>query len=127
MIRVREYRVAPGGRVACTATADDDLVVGRLLASLGGLGRVDLALCDAEGREQERLRDIPVNPAAGEVVVTAPMDMLHAPPASSIRHYRLIAIEPDSERVLGDYTFAHTPSGQISGSPADPPGQAGAR
>ncbi len=108
-LRVREYRVAPGGRVACTVTADDDLVVGRLAAPLTGVGRVDLALCDAQGREQQRLQDIPVNPARPEVVVTAPIDVLRTLPAS-VRRYRLIAVEAGGERLLGEYTFEHTPS-----------------
>jgi hypothetical protein len=108
-LRVREYRVGPGGRVACTVTPDDDLVVGRLVAPLGGVGRVDLALCDAEEQEQHRLRDVPINPPATEVVVTAPIDVLRALPAS-VRHYRLIAVEAAGERVLGEYTFVHTPS-----------------
>ena len=108
-LRVREYRVDAGGRVACTVTADDDLVIGRLVAPLGGVGRVDLALCDAEGREQERLHDIPVNAPANEVVVTAPIDVLRALPAS-VRRYRLIAVEAGGERLLGEYTFEHAPS-----------------
>jgi hypothetical protein len=111
-LRVREYRVAPGGRVACTVTPDDDLVIGRLAASLAGVERLDLALCDAEGREQQRLRDIPVNPTATEVVVTAPIEALRALPAS-VRSYRLIAVEADGERLLGEYTFAHTPSVRV--------------
>lgn len=110
-LRVREYRVAPGGRVACTVTADDDVVVGRLTAPLAGVGRVDLALCDAEGREQQRWPDIPVNPSEGEVVFTAPIDVLRTLPAS-VRRYRLIAVEAGGERLLGEYTFVHTPSVQ---------------
>lgn len=110
-LRVREYRVAPGGRVACTVTADDDLVVGRLAAPVGGVRRVDLAVCDAEGREQQRLQDIPVNPSGREVVVTAPIDVLRALPAS-VRRYRLIAVEAGGERLLGEYTFVHNPSVQ---------------
>lgn len=108
-LRVREYRVAPGGRVACTVTADDDLVVGRLAAPLPSVGRVDLALCDAEGREQQRWQDIPVNSAGREVVFTAPIDVLRALPAS-VRRYRLIAVEAGGDRLLGEYTFEHSPS-----------------
>jgi hypothetical protein len=108
-LRVREYRVAPGGRVACTVTPEDDLVVGRLAAPFPGVGRLDLALCDAEGREQQRWPDIPVSPEGREVVFTAPVDALRALPAS-VRRYRLIAVESDGERLLGEYTFEHTPS-----------------
>lgn len=110
-LRVREYRVTPGGRVACTVTADDDLVVGRFVAPLGGVGRVDLARCDAEGREVQRFRNLPFNPARGEVLFTARTDVLRTLPAS-VQRYRLIAVEASGERVLAEYTFAHTPSGQ---------------
>ncbi len=70
---------------------------------------MDLALCDAEGLEQHRLHDIPINPPTTEVVVTAPIDVLRALPAS-VRHYRLLAVEGAGERLLGEYTFVHTPS-----------------
>jgi hypothetical protein len=108
-LHVREYRVTPGGRVACTVTADDDLVVGRFVAPLAGVERVDLAQCDAEGREVQRFRDLPFNPAGGEVLFTARTDVLRALPAS-IQRYRLIAVEVGGERVLTEYIFAHTPS-----------------
>jgi len=110
-LRVREYRVTPGGRVACTVAADDDLVVGRFVAPLGGVARVDLAQYDAEEREVQRFRDLPFDPAAGEVLFTARTDVLRTLQAT-VQRYRLIAVETSGERVLAEYTFAHTPSVQ---------------
>lgn len=110
-LRVREYRVSPGGGVACTVTAEDDLVVGRFVAPLGGVERVDLAQYDAEGRELQRFRDLPFDPTAGEVLFTARTDVLRTLPAT-VQRYRLIAVEADGEHVLAEYTFAHTPSAQ---------------
>ncbi len=107
--RVREYRVTPGGRVACTVTPADDLVVGRFVAPLRGVGRVDLAQYDAEGREVQRFRDLPYDPAGGEILFTARIDVLRTLPAS-VQRYRLIAVEASGERILAEYTFAHTPS-----------------
>ncbi len=108
-LHVREYRVTPGGRVACTLTAEDDLVVGRFVAPLGGVERVDLAQYDAEGGEVQRFRDLPFDPTAGEVLFTARTDVLRTLPAT-VQRYRLIAVEAGGERVLAEYTFAHTPS-----------------
>ena len=110
-LRVREYRVAPGGSVECTVTADDDLVVARLVAELHGVSRVDLAKCDAAGKEKERLHDIPVSPSAEEVVLLERIDKLRALPAG-VDRLKLVAVEEHGERLLGEYTFIHTPSGQ---------------
>ncbi len=110
-LRVREYRATPGGRVACTVTAEDDLVVGRFVAPLGGLVRVDLAQYDAGGREVERFADLPFDPSRGEILFTARVDVLRTLPAT-VQSYRLLAVEAGGERVLAEYTFAHTPSSQ---------------
>jgi hypothetical protein len=108
-LRVREYRVTPGGGVACTVTAEDDLVIGRFVAPLGGVERLDLAQYDAQGLELQRFRDLPFDPTAGEVLFTARTDVLRTLPAT-VQRYRLIAVEAGGEHVLAEYTFAHTPS-----------------
>ena len=54
-LRVREYAPPPGGRVECTVTAEDDILIGRLAADLSGAKRVDLCICDERGVEQFRL------------------------------------------------------------------------
>jgi len=108
-LRVREYRVAPGGSVQCTVAPDDDLVVARLSAGLEGIGRVDLAICDDSGRERERVRDIPVGGAHGEVVFLPRTANLRAAPAG-VDRLKLLAVEQEAERLLAEYTFVHTPS-----------------
>jgi len=50
-LRVREYAPSPGGGVQCTVTEEDDFLIGRLAANLGGAKRVDLSLCDGRGIE----------------------------------------------------------------------------
>jgi hypothetical protein len=107
-LRVREYRVVPGGSVQCTVAPEDDLVVARLSAGLEGIGRVDLAICDDSGRERERVRDIPVG-AHGEVVFLPRTANLRAALAG-VDRLKLLAVEEEAERVLAEYTFIHTPS-----------------
>lgn len=108
-LRVREYRVAPGGSVQCTIAPEDDLVVARLCAGLEGVGRVDLAICDDSGRERERVRDIPVSGAHGEVVFLPRTASLRAAPAG-VDRLKLLAVEQEAERLLAEYIFVHTPS-----------------
>ena len=106
-LRLREYRVAPGGSVNCTISATDDAVVSRLQASLEGATRVDLVLLDEQG--QGRLADIPFEPAAGEVLFCPSAASLRKLPAHTAM-FRLLAVDEAGERPIGDYTFIHTPT-----------------
>jgi hypothetical protein len=91
-------------------TADDDILIGRLAANLSGAKRVDLRFFDERGVEQARLPDIPVNPAAGGVVLQESITFAKAAPTYKMIA-RLIAIEEGGvERLLGEYTFDHTRS-----------------
>lgn len=110
-LRIREYRVPPGGRVECTLLADDDAVVSRMQATLTGVTRVDaLQRLELGGEVREmRLEDVPFDPAAGEVL-TLPVAAarLRKLPAHVMR-VRLVAVDEAGEREIGQYTFAHTP------------------
>ena len=107
-LRVREYRAPPGGRVACTVTPEDDLLVSRLQGDFSGVTRLDL-VTQTEGQPDARIEDLPVNPSAHELIVAQSMPALRAMGTTVIR-LRLVATEPIGDRVLGEYTFAHTPS-----------------
>jgi len=107
-LRVREYSVPPGGRVACTVTAEDDLLVSRLQGDFSGVTRLDL-VAQTEGQPEERVEDLPVNPSAHELIVAQAMPRMRAM-GSCVVHLRLVATDPNGDRVLGEYTFAHTPS-----------------
>ena len=50
-LRLREYRLDPGGRADCTIARDDDAVVSRVRAPLAGVKRLDL-LGSCSGVEQ---------------------------------------------------------------------------
>ncbi len=107
-LRVREYAVAPGGRVACTVTPEDDLLVSRLRADLTGVSRLDV-LGHAEGEPESRVSDVPFSPEAGEVIMAQAMPRMRGL-GRTVVHFRLVAREGDGERVLGDYVFDHAPS-----------------
>ena len=102
-LRLREYRVAPGASVNCTIAAADDFVVSRLAAPLAGVRRVDLVISG------QRFEDVPFDAEAGEVLVLPAPAQLKRRGAFTQR-MRLVAVEDREERVLGEYTFVHTPS-----------------
>jgi hypothetical protein len=105
--RIREYRVRPGGGVQCTVSPDDDVVLSRLRAELGGVGRLDLVIRVDDGPE-ERLSDLPFDSTADELIFAPSAVALRAMPAH-VQRMRLLAVEEEDERVLGEYTFHHTP------------------
>ncbi len=107
-LRTREYRAVPGGRVDCTVTADDDLLVSRLEADFRNVSRLDVLWRADEGPEV-RQEDVPVGPDARELILSHPMPALRAFGSTVIR-YRLVDRTEGGERVLGEYTFAHTPA-----------------
>jgi Putative zinc-finger len=109
-LRVREYAPQRGGSVQCTVTAEDDILIGRLAADLKGSKRVDLAICDERGAEQFRLRDLPVNPSAGDVIVQESITFAKSAPTSKMIMRLLNVDEAGHEQLLGEYTFNHTRS-----------------
>ncbi len=109
-LRVREYAPPAGGSVQCTVSAEDDILIGRLAADLKGTRRVDLSFSDEQGTEQLRLRDIPVNPSAGGVIVQESITFAKAAPTSKMIMRLLNVDEAGGEQLLGEYTFNHTRS-----------------
>jgi hypothetical protein len=109
-LRVREYAPPPGGGVECTVTAEDDILIGRLAANIGGAKSVDLCICDERGVEQLRLPDIPVHSGASSVALQESITFAKAAPTNKMI-VRMVAFdEAGSERLLGEYTFNHTRS-----------------
>jgi hypothetical protein len=105
-MRVREYQIQPGGSVNCTVAPDDDLVVSHLGASLEDVRRLDF-IFESEGGRQ-RLEDVAFDPASGEVVF-APSPAELRKMGVSTHRAQLVAVGPDAERVIGNYTFNHSP------------------
>lgn len=108
-LRVREYRVPLNGSVNCTVTPEDDFVVARLEAPLAGVQRLDMVYLDSDGNTATRQADIPFIASSGGVLLSTRMETLRSLPATSLR-VRLLAVENNDERTLGEYTFNHTPS-----------------
>jgi hypothetical protein len=109
-LRIREYTVAPGDSVNCTVTADDDLLVGRLLVDLGHARRVDLCFCDERGVERQRFSDIPLQAASGNVAFQESITIAKASPSYTMIARLVDVGDSGEERVLGEYTFRHTRS-----------------
>lgn len=106
-LRVREYAPPPGGGVECTVTAEDDILIGHLAASLSGAKRVDLCICDERGAEQIRLPDIPFHSGASSVVYQESITFAKAMPTSKMIARLVTVDEAGGERLLGEYTFNH--------------------
>lgn len=107
-LRVRQYAPPAGGSVACTVTAEDDLLVGRLTANLRGATQVDLSLCAPTGEEQFRLRDIPFDSSADSVLWQQSIAFAKAAPTSTMVARLLDVDEAGGETLVGEYTFNHT-------------------
>ena len=101
-LRLREYRVPCNGSVNCSVGPEDDVLVGRLQASLEGVERVDVIA------GEQRLENVAFDPASGEVIVTPSIAHVRTLPAHR-RVMKLVAVGAEGERVLGEYTFNHSP------------------
>ena len=106
-LRLREYRLDPGGSVNCTIRADDDAVVSRLRAPLAGVKRLDGVRAQDAGPEV-RIADVPFDAAAGEVLLVPSSAWLKTMPAFTTRT-RLVAVDEAGETQVGEYTFVHSP------------------
>jgi len=107
-LRVREYAPPNGGSIACTVTAEDDFLIGRLAADLRGAKRVDLSLCDRRGNEQVRMADIPFDAEDGDVMFQQPITYAKAAPSETLIARLLALDDAGVEHLLGEYTFNHT-------------------
>ena len=104
-VRIREYRIPRNGSVNCSVAPEDQALFGRMQVPLEGVQRVDaIAIQDGE----QRWEDVPFDPASGEVVLAPAVDVIRGQPAHRFA-VRLVAVEPGGERVLGEYTFNHSP------------------
>jgi hypothetical protein len=111
-MRLREYRLDPGGQVNCTIRADEDAVVSRILAPLAGVKRLDaLHRLEVGGVEEPEVRfeDVPFDPRTGEFLFIPAAAALKKMPANRLR-VRLVSVGEAGEVPVGEYTFDHSPS-----------------
>lgn len=104
--RVREYRVPHNGSVNCSVAPEDELLVSHLEAPLAGVHRID-AIVYVDDAQTGVFEDVPFDPARGEVVMLPKIAHVRTMP-SHRRRVRLISVDENGERVIGDYTFNHT-------------------
>jgi hypothetical protein len=107
-LRIRHYRVGPGGTVACTVAPDDDLVVSSLEADLEGVDRVDVVKTNEKGVVVGRYTDVPVDRASREILYAVSGDRLRKLPKTVVE-VEIVGKGPGGPRRLGVYTFDHTP------------------
>ena len=101
----RTYHLAPGGEVACTVDAEDVYTATHLALDTRGLGRVDLLFDSTSG--SYRVADVPFDAERGEVVYALPGSYLRTLPTGR-KTLRLVAVEEEGDRVLGEYVLDHT-------------------
>jgi hypothetical protein len=106
-LRVREYRLQPGGSVACTVTPGDDLVVAHLHAPLRDVRRLDLVCDDLTDGTHVRLQDVAFDPDSDEIVLASNVMKLRQL-ASTTQRMQLVSVEDATEREIGTYTFNHS-------------------
>ena len=90
-LRSREYVVAPGESVACTVTAQDDLLIGRMRADFTGVSNLDI-LIQVEGQPEVWIKDVPVSPDAQDLIMALAMPAARAL-GRAVLHFSLIARE----------------------------------
>lgn len=107
-LHVREYAPPRGASIACTVSADDDMLVARLAADLSTSTRVDLSWCTLDGVERQRMTDIPVRSDVGSVICHQSIAWAKGSPTTSMVA-RLLGVDGQGrETLLGEYTFNHT-------------------
>ena len=107
-VRIREYHLEPGGSVNCTITPEDDLVISHLRVAIDDARQIDLIFDLGDGSPEHRSRHVPFNASSGEVTVIPPVAWVRKSGAAHQR-MRLMAVDKSSERLLGEYTFNHSP------------------
>jgi hypothetical protein len=106
-VRVREYRVGPGGSVHCTLAPEDEVLISRLEVPLGGVRRLDLVAEASEG-VTEHFADVPFDPASGELLLASRVSHVRLLPAHDLT-LRLFAVADADSREIAEYVFHHRP------------------
>ena len=104
---VRQYAPPRGGKVDCTVALEDDLLIGRLATDFSESKIIDLAICDGQGIEMIRMTDIPFRPGEKALLLQESITRAKAAP-SEVMIIRLVAIDNENERLVGEFTFNHT-------------------
>lgn len=106
-LRVREYRVPVDGSVNCSVSANDDVLIGRMSASLDGVRRVDAGLRLSSDADETWVIDVPFDPATGEVVIAPALAQVRRLPSHDLE-IRLRAVAANGSTDIGRYLFHHS-------------------
>jgi hypothetical protein len=106
-VRIRHHHVDPGGRTACTAGPEDELVAMWLTGDFRPGERVDVVIADAPV-VSKRLEDVPVDCDRGRLVFVEPGATIRLLPAHRAT-IRLLGVTGGAERTIGEYTLDHEP------------------
>lgn len=109
-VRVRQYRCPLNGSVACTVAPEDELLVGRLVVPLSGVVRLDVLSHRSCDDREHRICDIPFDARSNEIVVAPNLERMRRLP-SHVHRVRLVAVEGETERLLGQYALHHSAHG----------------
>jgi len=107
-LRLRTYRIAPGGSVHCTIAPDDDANIVRLAAEFPP-SPVDLRVAAIEAGGEpfsDERPDIAIDRTTNEAILVYPGDAIRQLPETS---FRLELVGRADARVLGTYTMHHRP------------------
>ncbi len=104
-VRVRTFALSPGAVVPCAVWDDDELMVLRLRADLGGASELTLSQRVA-GTEVGRATAHAMAGSSGEIVYAQPAAWIRQLPVVEVE-LALTAHEGGEERVVGSYTLLH--------------------
>lgn len=107
-LRVREYRVPRNGSVQCTIAPEDHVLISRIEVPLAGVERLDLEWEGDPGFAGHRLEDVPFDTASEGILLANAVAAVRTL-AKATGTLRAIAVDAGQRRLLGEYTFHHTP------------------
>ena len=106
-MRVREYLVPHNGSVNCSVTPQDEVLVGRLVAPLEGVSRVDVSTRLSLRGGEEWLYDVPFDMTSGQVLIAPKISQVRKLPTHDV-YIRLLAVDNNGSREIGHYTLHHS-------------------
>lgn len=106
-MRVREYLIPHNGSVNCSVSPQDEVLVGRLVAPLEGVSRVDVAIRLSLKDGDEWFYDVPFDVTSGQVLIAPKISQVRKLPMHDV-YIRLLAVDDTDSREIGHYTLHHS-------------------
>ena len=106
-MRVREYLIPHNGSVNCSVSPQDEVLVGRLVAPLEGVSRVDVVVSMSLKDGEEWVYDVPFDLTSGQVLIAPKISQVRELPMHDV-YIRLLAVDDNGSRDIGHYTLHHS-------------------